>query len=267
VGANVNLKNDTMKLLDMLIEADEIEAAFAITNVFTRVAGSDLDVAKKQQDVIRLREDQKKADKIVAAIAAEIEPLAAAVRGEEAQTRLKTMIAKVETSGQSDSVKKMTVMKLKALGIKVASARKTENRDQALAAQLAAEEKSTASANSAELSERLDMLEKKLNAVQATFGTVIHSIEGFAEYTGEFKSESDRKKMAANLKEQITSRQVGKTKLDNMVKAKAEHAGILREIEILQTDTPKLSVVQKGRLASLHTTAENALELLQAVTP
>ena len=179
---------------------------------------------------------------------------------------MKTMIAKVETSGQSDSVKKMTVMKLKALGIKVASARKTENRDLALAAQLAAEEKSTALANSAELSERLDMLEKKLNAAQATFGTVIHSLEGFAEYTGEFKSESDRKKMAANLKEQITSRQVGKTKLDNMVKAKAEHAGILREIEILQTATPKLSVVQKGRLASLHTTAATALELLQAVT-
>ncbi len=53
VGANQNLKNDTMKLLDMLTEAGEIEAAFAIANVYTRVSGSDLDIAKKQQDVIR----------------------------------------------------------------------------------------------------------------------------------------------------------------------------------------------------------------------
>jgi hypothetical protein len=75
VGANEKLKSDTLKLLDMLIEADEIEAAFAITNVFVRVAGSDLDVAKKQQDVVRLREDQKKSDKLVAAISADIEPL------------------------------------------------------------------------------------------------------------------------------------------------------------------------------------------------
>ena len=256
VGANDNLKSDTMKLLDMLIEADEIEAAFAITNVFIRVAGSDLDIAKKQQDVIRLREDQKKAEKIVATIAAEIEPLAAAGKGDEAQTRLKTMIAKVETSSQSDSVKKMTVAKLKVLGIKVVSAKKSEQRDQAMA-----------SADSAELSERLGVLEQKLDAAQASFGTVIRSIEGFSEFSGDLSSEGSQEKVAATLKEKLKSGAVGKAKVDNMVKAKAEHLGILREVEILQTESPKLSTVQKGRLANLRATAETALALLKEVTP
>ncbi len=267
VGANQNLKNDTMRLLDMLTEAGEIEAAFAIANVYTRVSGSDLDIAKKQQDVIRLREDQKQADKIVGTIAAEIEPLATAGKGEDAQTRLATMIAKVETSGQSDSVKKVTVLKLKALGIKVASAKKFEKRDQVLAAQRELETKATASADSAELSERLGVLEKKLDAAQASFGTVIRSIEGFSEFSGEFKGESDREQMAANLKGKMKSGQVSKDKVDNMVKVKAEHVGILREVEILQAESTKPSPVQKGRLANLHTTAKTALDLLAGVTP
>jgi hypothetical protein len=255
VGANQNLKADTMKLLEMLIEADEIEAAFAITNVYMRVAGSDLDVAKRQQDVIRLREDQKKADKIVSAIATEIEPLTAAGKGEEAQTRLQTMIAKVEASGQSDSVKKMTVSKLKALGIKVASAKKSEKRDQVMA-----------SADSAELSGRLDVLERKLETAQESFATVIRSIEGFSEFSGDLSSEDDKEKVAATLKEKMKSGAVSKAKVDNMVKAKAEHVGILREVEILQTESPKLSAVQKGRLINLRATAETALELLKQVT-
>jgi hypothetical protein len=267
VGTNENLKTDTMKLLDMLIEADEIEAAFAITNVFIRVAGSDLDVAKKQQDVIRLREDQKTADKIVSAIAAEIEPLAAAGKGEEAQTRLKTMIAKVETSGQSDSVKKMTLVKLKVLGLKVGSAKASEERDHAVAARRESEAKAAVSADSAELSERLGVLEKKLDAAQELFGTVIRSIDGFSEFSGDFKAESDKEKMAASLKEKMKSGQVSKDKVDNMVKAKSAHVGILREVEILQTEAPQLSAVQKGRLANLHATAETALELLKQVTP
>jgi hypothetical protein len=38
-------------------------------------------------------------------------------------------------------------------------------------------------------------------------------------------------------------------------------------VEILQTEAPKLSAVQKGRLANLHATAGTALELLKQVTP
>lgn len=151
---------------------------------------------------------------------------------------------------------KMSVAKLKALSIKVASAKKSEARDQAMT-----------SADSAELSERLGVLEKKLDAAQATFGTVIRSIEGFSEFSGEFNAESDKEKMASSLKEKMKSGQVSKAKLDNMVKAKAEHVGILREVEILQKESATLSAVQKGRLANLRATAETALELLKEVTP
>ena len=267
VGTNENLKSDTMKLLNMLIESGEIEAAFAITNVFIRVAGSDLDVAKKQQHVIRLRDDQKQADKIVAAIAAEIEPLAATGNGEEAQTRLATMIAKVETSSQSDTVKQMTVLKLEALGIKVAAAKKLEKRDQARVDQREAELKAADVADSAELTERLGVLEKKLETAQDFFATIVRSIEGFSEFSGEFEAKSDREQTAATLKHKVTSGQVSKDKIDNMVKAKSEHVGILREVEILQTESTKLSTLQKGRLANLHATAETATELLKQVAP
>ncbi|GAA5127116.1 hypothetical protein JIN84_09100 [Luteolibacter yonseiensis] len=65
------LKSDAIQLLDMLTEADEIEAAFGITNVYLRVVGSDLDVAKKQQDVIRMQGVQQKAIKIASVIEAQ----------------------------------------------------------------------------------------------------------------------------------------------------------------------------------------------------
>ena len=197
-----------------------------------------------------------KADKIVSVIASEIEPLAAAGKGEEAQTRLKTSIAKVESSGQSNSVKRMTVNKLKALGIKVASAKTTENREQSIAA-----------ADAVELKERLDVLERKLETAQESFATLIRTIEGFSEFSGDLTSERDSETMAATLKEKVKSGKVSKTKVDNMVKAKAEHVGILREVEILQTESVKLSPVQKGRLASLRATTKTALALLKDVIP
>lgn len=50
--------------------------------------------------------------------------------------------------------------------------------------------------------------------------------------------------------------------MDNLIKAKSEHVGILREVEVLQSDPTALTVVQKGRLANLHATAGTALELL-----
>lgn len=254
VGTNENLKSDTLKLLDMLIEADEIEAAFAISNVFIRVAGSDLDIAKKQQDVIRLREDQKKAGKIVAAIAAQIEPLAAAGKGEEANTMLETMIAKVETSSQSDSIKRMTIAKLKVLAITVASAMRTEGR-----------ENLTTAANTDEIVARLTVLEGRLEKAQETLGTLIRTIEGFAEYTGVASTENDREKQSASLREKVKLGEVSREKVDNIVKAKADHIGILKEVEILEAEATGLSAVQKGRLANLRASAETALELIQEV--
>ena len=285
VGANENLKSDTLKLLDMLIEADEIEAAFAITNVFTRVAGSDLDVAKKQQDVIHLREDREKADKIVSAITGEIDPLVAAGKGEEAQSRLEMLVTKVETSGQSESVKKLATTELKALGLKVVAARKAEQRKAdaeatakreeeeraAMAEQRADREADMARADKAaaagEINDRLTTLETKLEKAQETFGSVIRSIEGFSDFTGDFKAEADKKKMAATLNTKLRSGQVSKEKVDNLVKAKAEHVGILREVEVLQSNPAGLSVIQKGRLANLQGTAQTALDLLKEANP
>lgn len=57
-------KAEVTRLLDMLMEANELEAAFAITNVYLRKVGEDLDIAKRQQDVIRLQETKDKATKI-----------------------------------------------------------------------------------------------------------------------------------------------------------------------------------------------------------
>lgn len=256
VGTNENLKNDTMKLLDMLIESGEIEAAFAITNVYVRVAGSDLDIAKKQQDVIRLREDQQTAEKIVAAIAAEVEPLAAAGKGAEANSKLEVLMARVETSGQSDSVKKMAAAKLKALGMRVTSAQVAEESAQQAAAM-----------SVTEIAERITYLEEKLEAAQASFGTTVRSIEGYAVYNGEFTKEEDKARFVATLNQKIKAGEVSKEHVDNVVKARSEHVGILREMDILDEATGLLSVVQRGRLANLRATAETGLALMVQIAP
>jgi len=117
-----------------------------------------------------------------------------------------------------------------------------------------------------EISDRLKELEAKLEVAQDLFGTVIRSIDGFSDFTGEFKAEVDKEKMAATLREKLKTGQISKEKVDNMVKAKSEHVGIMREVEVLQTEA-SLTSVQKGRLANLHATAETALSLLHKVTP
>jgi DNA repair exonuclease SbcCD ATPase subunit len=267
VEAKKNLKDDTLKLLDMLIEANEIEAAFAITNVYIRVVGSDLEVAKKQNDVIRLREEQQKADKIVAAITAEIEPLTTTGKGGEALSKLQTLIAKVESSSQNESVKKMSLSKLQALVVKVSQVEKLEKREQALASQKEKRAQALIAQNSEEISERLITLEAKLEAAQQSFSTVIRSIEGFSEYSGEFTSEIEKEKTTASINEKIKSGMVSKEKVDNMLKAKAEHVGILHEVQTLQTEVANLSPIQKGRLANLNATSKTGLELLSKIAP
>ena len=256
VGTKTNLKNDTLRLLDMLIEANEIEAAFAISNVYIRVAGSDLDIAKKQQDVIRLREDQRTADKIVSAIESQIEPLTAEGKGEEAKSTLKMLTAKIEESNQTPSVKKFAIAKLKALKIRVESARFSEERS-----------KKEALLDATEISERLTVLEKKLEYAQDSFGTVIRSIEGYAEFTGEFTEEEDKLQLVTKINEKIKTGEVSKERAENMIKSRSDHAGIIRELDILEKESAKLSVVQKGRIANLRATAQTGLSLLIKITP
>jgi hypothetical protein len=108
VGANQNLKNDTMKLLDMLTEAGEIEAAFAIANVYTRVSGSDLDIAKKQQDVIRLRELQTKATSIAKVIEGKQKALIDQKRYWEAVSMGEQSLSKVSQAGDKDLARLVT---------------------------------------------------------------------------------------------------------------------------------------------------------------
>ena len=108
VGANQNLKNDTMMLLDMLTEAGEIEAAFAIANVYIRVSGSDLDIAKKQQDVIRLREIQTKATSIAKVIEGKQKALIDQKRYWEALSVGEQSLSKVSQAGDKDLARLVT---------------------------------------------------------------------------------------------------------------------------------------------------------------
>ena len=126
VGANQNLKNDTMKLLDMLTEAGEIEAAFAIANVYTRVSGSDLDIAKKQQDVIRLRELQTKAGSIVKVIEGKQKALIDQKRYWEALSVGEQSLSKVGQAGDKDLARLVTAkLSIDPLSIKRTIAKAT----------------------------------------------------------------------------------------------------------------------------------------------
>ncbi len=126
VGANQNLKNDTMKLLDMLTEAGEIEAAFAIANVFIRVSGSDLDIAKKQQDVIRLRELQTKAGSIAKLIEGKQKAFIDQKRYWEALSVGEQSLSKVRQAGDKDLARLVTAkLSIDPLSIKRTIAKAT----------------------------------------------------------------------------------------------------------------------------------------------
>jgi len=64
-SANANLRGDILRLLQMLRDANEIPAAFAIANVYLRRVGTDLEVAKLQQDFVRLQTINDRAVKVV----------------------------------------------------------------------------------------------------------------------------------------------------------------------------------------------------------
>jgi hypothetical protein len=68
------IKDDMLRLLQMLKEANEIPAAYAICNVYLRKQASDLDVAKFQQDFSRLQKIHERAQKVVALIRVKQEP-------------------------------------------------------------------------------------------------------------------------------------------------------------------------------------------------
>lgn len=219
---------------------DRVEDSETIRELSQKLSGKQLEL--------------KKAAAIVAAVAAEIEPLIAAGKGDEAQAQLEISIAKVETSNQSEFLRKVAVSKLKALALGAASAKVKEERNQ-----------SATQMEVAEVSLRLEELETKLENAQELLGTAISSIDEFAEFKGAVDAKNEREQMTMILKEKMKAGTITKETIDNMVKVKAEHAGIIREVEVLQSATTNLGIVQKGRLANLEATAKTALELLQAV--
>lgn len=196
----------------------------------------------------------KKAAAIVDAVAAEIEPLIAAGKGDDAQAQLEISIAKVETSNQSEFIKRTTISKLRALALGAATAKKKEDRSEA-----------ATKVEMAEVSERLEELEAKLERAQELLGEEIRSIEEFSEFTGVGNHEAENEKMSVILREKIKSGAISKEKINNMVKVKSEHVGILEEVELLQSKSSALGIVQKGRLANLHATTSSALQMLESI--
>lgn len=235
-------------------EEDVVTGLILSTAYLDRV-GDSPHIRTLSQGLSEKQAELAKAARIVQVIEADIAPMTAAGRGEDAQARLDESIAKVESSDQSAFLKKAAVAKLRALRIKVASSTPSGKPGGAVAA-----------AEAAELGKRLDTLERKLSAAQASFGTLVRSIDGFSEFSSDYSSTSDWGDFASSLRQTLKSGKVSKEKMDNMVKAKAEHVGILHEVEILQTESVHLSAVQKGRLANLQATAKTALDLLNQVT-
>lgn len=118
-------KSDTLRLLDMLMEADELEAAFAIANVYLRKTGDDLHIAKKQQDVIRLREIHEKAVKINAAIVSQQKPFAESRYWWAARDEREKALSKVRLQLEDKDLIRMieAMVKNDELGVEAAIAR------------------------------------------------------------------------------------------------------------------------------------------------
>lgn len=106
------LKSDTIQLLDMLTEADEVEAAFAVTNVYLRVVGSDLDVAKKQQNVISMQAVHQKANKIASVIESQQKDLVAEKKYWSARETGNQSLSKVQQQANDEVLSRMVTKRL-----------------------------------------------------------------------------------------------------------------------------------------------------------
>ncbi|WP_156817084.1 hypothetical protein [Rubritalea marina] len=97
LASGEQLKKDTLRLLDLLIDADEVEAAFAICNVYTRSYTNDLDIAQKQKEVIKRQKVIAKATKIAAAIRSKMNAEVAMNRYWSALEKINYSLSKVQT--------------------------------------------------------------------------------------------------------------------------------------------------------------------------
>jgi hypothetical protein len=105
--ANTQLKPMTLQLLDGLIQAEEIDAAVAIASTYVRVIGNDLDIATKQQDIVRLQKMDAKAKQIIVLLKSELEPLIARKLYWEASGKAAQFLKKVESLGEDADLVRM----------------------------------------------------------------------------------------------------------------------------------------------------------------
>lgn len=105
--ANTQLKPMTLQLLEGLIQAEEIDAAVAIASTYVRVIGNDLEIATKQQDIVRLQKMDAKAKQIIVLLKSELEPLIARKLYWEASEKSAQFLKKVESLGEDADLVRM----------------------------------------------------------------------------------------------------------------------------------------------------------------
>lgn len=110
--ADVNMKPQTLELLDMLLAAQEMEAAFAIANTYIRKIGNDFDVAKKQQEVVRLYEISEKATKVVALLQADVDSLTQKKNYWEAKAKSDHFLTRVKELNSDPDLLRMIQAKI-----------------------------------------------------------------------------------------------------------------------------------------------------------
>lgn len=102
-----SLKADILQLLDMLTIAGEVEAGFAIANVYLRTTRNDLEVARKQQDFLRLQGVAEQASKIVAVVQDQQRELVVARRYWAAASVAEKALGRVRLQGRDADLLRM----------------------------------------------------------------------------------------------------------------------------------------------------------------
>lgn len=183
--ANDKLKADTLQLLDMLTQAGEVDAAFAITSVYIRVVGSDLEIAKKQQDVVRLQITQQKAKKIVEVIEGKQKALVMEKLFWGAETIGRQSLSKVQQSNDPD----LTKLVASSLDLDLLAVRATIVKADSEAASIALLSKSDSR-----------KAETKLQAFRSTYPDY-PAVENLAMAVGGDRSHEVKDKMSVSIKD------------------------------------------------------------------
>jgi len=228
-------------------EEEDAKLGIILSTVFLDQVGDSQTVSTLSQDLVSKQKMLETASKIVAVIRDEVQSLVDNGKADAARDMLAARIKQVEESSQDPFVKQVATARLSAISTTAASASQA------------------AQAESSELSARLDVLESRLSTAQDVMGTVVHSIEGWSKFDSKGSVSTDRSALAQKLRSEISSGSITTDKKENLVKAKSQQLGILREVQSLQSAIRAPSAIQKGRLLNLETSAKQALEMLDGV--